>query len=58
MSVFDDLYTSLQEVFEIKQCKAQAGSIKRHEVADGLTRKHLVDTWHKNTARKEENADK
>lgn len=34
MSIFDELQTSLQEAVEIKQGKAQASRITRHEVAD------------------------
>ncbi len=34
MSIFDELQTSLQEAIEIKQGKAQASRITRHEVAD------------------------
>jgi len=34
MNVFDELQTSLQEAVDIKQGKAQAGRITRHEVAD------------------------
>ncbi|MYL23183.1 helix-turn-helix domain-containing protein [Halomonas alkaliantarctica] len=33
-SIFDELQTSLQEAVEIKQGKAQASRITRHEVAD------------------------
>jgi len=44
MSIFDDLYTSLQEAVEIKQDKAQASRITHHEVADKLGRGHFVDT--------------
>ncbi|SES23835.1 DNA-binding transcriptional regulator YiaG, contains XRE-type HTH domain [Vreelandella subterranea] len=34
MSIFDELQSSLQEAVEIKQGKAQASRITRHEVAD------------------------
>tara|TARA_R110002020_G_scaffold58075_14_gene159464 strand:+ start:317 stop:601 length:285 start_codon:yes stop_codon:yes gene_type:complete len=34
MSIFDELQTSLQEAVEIKQGKAQASRLTRHEVAD------------------------
>lgn len=34
MSVFDELQTSLKEAVDIKQGKAQAARIIRHEVAD------------------------
>ncbi|NYS59671.1 NadS family protein [Vreelandella salicampi] len=34
MSIFDELQTSLQEAVEIKQGKAQASRITRHEVTD------------------------
>ncbi|WP_043532155.1 NadS family protein [Litchfieldella xinjiangensis] len=34
MSIFDELHTSLQEAVDIKQGKAQAGRVTRHEVAD------------------------
>ncbi|CAH1043659.1 NadS family protein [Halomonas sp. TD01] len=34
MSIFDELQASLQEAVEIKQRKAQASRITRHDVAD------------------------
>ncbi|MGV2931056.1 NadS family protein [Vreelandella venusta] len=34
MSIFDELQSSLQEAVEIKQGKAQASRITRHEIAD------------------------
>ncbi|XGA79759.1 NadS family protein [Halomonas sp. CH40] len=34
MSIFDELHTSLQEAVDIKQGKAQAARVTRHEVAD------------------------
>ena len=34
MSIFDELQTSLQEAVDIKQGKAQASRVTRHEVAD------------------------
>ena len=34
MSIFDELQTSLQEAVTIKQGKAQASRVTRHEVAD------------------------
>ncbi|MWJ28512.1 helix-turn-helix domain-containing protein [Halomonas sediminis] len=34
MSIFDELHTSLQEAVDIKQDKAQASRVTRHEVAD------------------------
>ncbi|BCB61107.1 hypothetical protein HaloA020_18080 [Halomonas sp. A020] len=34
MSIFDELQSSLQEAVEIKQGKAQASRITRHDVAD------------------------
>ena len=34
MSIFDELKTSLQEAVDIKQGKAQASRVTRHEVAD------------------------
>ena len=34
MSIFDELETSLQEAVDIKQGKAQASRVTRHEVAD------------------------
>jgi DNA-binding transcriptional regulator YiaG len=34
MNIFDDLQTSLQEAADIKQGKARASRITRHEVAD------------------------
>ncbi|MGP9768158.1 NadS family protein [Halomonas sp. AOP13-D3-9] len=34
MSIFDELQSSLQEVVEIKQSKAHASRLTRHEVAD------------------------
>ncbi|WP_254436389.1 NadS family protein [Vreelandella aquamarina] len=37
MNIFDELQTSLQEAIEIKQGKAQASRITRHEVADVKT---------------------
>ncbi|QTF91300.1 NadS family protein [Halomonas sp. BM-2019] len=34
MNLFDELQTSLQEAVEIKQGKARASRVTRHEVAD------------------------